>query len=118
MTASLSSIPAAPVVVTMDIDAMEARALAAPAEYRVFNDSIWIPWSDVDHDDENFGQFWDSGRWVKIDPSPWHEGTGSEDPDEIWPLWGNARGDILALVAEVRRLRGELDAALDVPKAA
>jgi hypothetical protein len=107
----ITSIQGGPLlVVPLDIDAMEGRALAAPAgNYEVFPDSVWIPWSDG-RDDEHDGQWWDSGRYIKIDRQDWHAGTGSSDPDEIWPFIASARPDILALVREVRRLRGQLAA--------
>jgi hypothetical protein len=108
--AQIANIPA--LVVPLDIDTIETRALAVPdGNYEVFPDSVWIPWSDVDRDDEHDGQWWDSGRYIKIDSQPWHA-YGSSDPDEIWPFIAQARPDILALVREVRRLRGELAAAI------
>ncbi|HEX3961157.1 MAG TPA: hypothetical protein VHZ03_31820 [Trebonia sp.] len=109
--AQIANIPA--LVVPLDIDTIETRALAAPGgNYEVFPDSVWIPWSDVERDDEHDGQWWDSGRYIAWSRQDWHSGTGSSDPDEIWPFIAQARPDILALVREVRHLRGELAAAV------
>jgi hypothetical protein len=60
--------------------------------------------------DEEFepGDWCESGRWIGIQEQPWH--TGSEDPPpELWAFLAAARDDVLALAAEVRRLRARLD---------
>jgi hypothetical protein len=97
----------------LDVDAIAARAEAAPGgQWEAFTDSLRIPWSvpydpdDVAHtDDADPGAYpWLSGRWLAVREGHWH--TGSPDPGpELWEFLAAARGDVLELVAEIRRLR-------------
>jgi hypothetical protein len=91
----------------LDVDAIAARAEAAPGGYWVaFADQLWIPWS-ADTDDEPDDSTWASGRWLGVQENNWH--TGSEDPPpELWAFLAAARDDVLSLAAEVRRLRAAL----------
>lgn len=100
MTARIIAFP-------LDVDAIAARAEAAPAgNWEAFPDTVWIPWS-ADGDDEHDGEYWRSGRVLGIREFGWH--TGSEDPaGELWEFLATARDDVLSLAAEVRRLRAEL----------
>jgi len=88
----------------LDVDAIAARAEAAPAgRWEAFPDTLWIPWS-TDTDDETDGHWSCSGRWLAVREGGWH--TGSEDPPpELWAFLAAARDDVLSLAAEVRRLR-------------
>lgn len=95
------------IVFPLDIDAIAARAEAAPGgNWEAFPDTLWIPWSaatDEDHD----GEYWRSGRVLAVREFGWH--TGSEDPGpELWEFLASARDDVLSLAAEVRRLRAAL----------
>jgi hypothetical protein len=91
-------------VFPLDVDAIAARAEAAPGgRWEAFTGSLWIGWS-ADGDDEHDGRWWESGRHLAVRESAWH--TGSEDPGpELWAFLAAARDDVLALAAEVRRLR-------------
>jgi len=91
-----------------DVEAIAARALAAPGgTWEAFTDHLHIPWS-ASTDDEPSGT-WDAGRYLAVQEHYWH--TGSEDPPpELWAFLAAARTDVLALVAEVRRLRAALAA--------
>ena len=91
-----------------DVDAIADRAKAAPGgRWEAFGDTLWIPWSAA-ADDEPGGR-WCSGRWLAVREGGWH--TGSEDPPpELWAFLAAARDDVLALTAEVRRLRAALAA--------
>ena len=97
--------------VPLDVDAIAARAEAAPGgQWDSTSDLLWIPFHDLDHDDEfEPGDMCGSGRWIGIQEQWWHAGTGSEDPGaELWTFLAAARDDVLALAAEVRRLRAQL----------
>lgn len=98
--------------IPLDLDAITARAEAAPAcTWEAANNGLWIDWRDEAHDDEYLpGDCCESGRWLGIQPMPWHDGTGSDDPGaELWEFLAAARDDVLALAAEVRRLRARLN---------
>jgi hypothetical protein len=94
----------------LDVDAIAARAEAAPGgKWEAFTDALWIPWS-ASTDDETDGHWCSSGRWLAVREGGWH--AGSEDPPpELWAFLAAARGDVLALAAEVRRLRAQAPAA-------
>lgn len=91
----------------LDVDAITARAEAAPAgNWETFPDMLWIPWS-ASTDDEPTGEWWSSGRWIAMQEHSWH--NGSEDPGpELWTFLASARDDVLSLAAEIRRLRAAL----------
>jgi hypothetical protein len=93
----------------LDIDAITARAEAAPGGcWEAFPDTLWIPWS-ASTDDEHTGEWWNSGRWITMQEHGWH--TGSEDPGPgLWAFLAAARDDVLTLAAEIRRLRAALTA--------
>jgi hypothetical protein len=95
----------------LDIDAIAARAEAAPAgNWEAFPDTLWIPWSASTDEDHDQGDYWRSGRVLGIREFGWH--TGSPDPGpELWGFLAAARADVLSLAAEVRRLRTALAAA-------
>jgi hypothetical protein len=94
-------------VVPLDVEAIAARAQAAPAgNWMACPDMLWIPWH-ADTDDETDGHWSCSGRWIAIQEGSWH--NGSEDPGpELWAFLAVARDDVLSLAAEVRRLRARL----------
>ena len=94
----------------LDVDAIAARAEAAPGgRWEACPDTLWIPWSATD-DDDTTGEPWCSGRWVAVQEHGWH--AGSDDPGpELWTFLAAAREDVLSLAAEVRRLRTALAAA-------
>jgi hypothetical protein len=93
----------------LDIDAIAARAEAAPGgRWEVFTDRLWIDWHHASDDEYEPGDWCESGRWISIWEQPWHTGTGSGDPpSELWNFLATARDDVLALAAEVRRLRAQ-----------
>lgn len=95
----------------LDVDAIAARAQAAPAGcWEAFPDTLWIPWHAPADDEHDPGEYWCSGRILGIREGGWH--AGSEDPGpELWEFLAAARDDVLALAAEVRRLRTALAAA-------
>lgn len=95
----------------IDVDAITARAEAAPGGgWEAFPDKLWIPWS-AGTDDETDGEWWCSGRWIAVQEHGWH--TGSDNPPPgLWTFLACARGDVLALAAEVRRLRAALSETL------
>jgi hypothetical protein len=88
--------------VPLDVDAIAARADAAPAGYWVeFPDSVFIPWGA--DDDAPQVSAWDHGRYIAIQDNDWY---GTEEPlAELWAFLAAARDDVLSLAAEVRRLR-------------
>ena len=89
--------------VPLDVDAITARAEAAPGGYWLaFPDSMWIPW-DADDDTPPVSP-WDHGRYIAIQENHWH-GDAAEPPEELWAFLAAARDDVLSLAAEVRRLR-------------
>ena len=89
--------------VPLDVDAIAARAEAAPGGYWVaFSDSMWIPWDAAD-DTPSPVSPWGHGRYIAIQENHWH-GT-EEPPAELWAFLAAARDDVLSLAAEVRRLR-------------
>lgn len=100
-----------------DVDAIAARALAAPGgRWDTSTNGMWIEWIHPNDDEYEPGDVCGSGRWIGIEEQAWHTGTGSEDPgSELWEFLANSRGDVLALVEEVRRLRAELAAARPGP---
>lgn len=89
----------------LDLDTITARAEAAPAgPWAAGPDSLWIPWTADGDDEYEPGDWCGSGRWVGVREMGWH--TGSEDPPpELWEFLAHSRDDVLALAAEVRRLR-------------
>jgi hypothetical protein len=91
----------------LDVDAIAARAEAAPGgNWEAFTDSLWLPWH-AGTDDETDGHWSTSGRWLTVREGIWH--AGSEDPPpELWAFLAAARDDVLTLAAEVRRLRAAL----------
>jgi hypothetical protein len=91
--------------VPLDVDAITARAEAAPGgPWLAFSDSLWIPW----HADAAPCSPWDHGRYIAVRDGDWH---GDEDPPaELWTFLADARDDVLSLAAEVRRLRTALTA--------
>jgi hypothetical protein len=92
--------------VPVDVDAITIRAQAAPGgQWAAFPDSLWLPFS-TDADDEQFGT-WDHGRYITITDNAWHSGSADPGP-EFWEFLASARDDILALAAEVRRQRAEV----------
>ncbi|MBO0804573.1 MAG: hypothetical protein J2P25_16055 [Nocardiopsaceae bacterium] len=92
-----------------DVDVITARALAAPAAWDTSPDGVWVDWTHPDDDEHEPGDVCGSGRWLGIREMWWHAGSG--DPGaELWEFLAHARGDVLALAAEVRRLRAELAA--------
>jgi hypothetical protein len=100
MTARIIAFP-------LDVDAIAARAEAAPGgTWEAFTDSLWLPWH-AEGDDDTDGHWSCAGRWLAVREHGWH--TGSEDPPpELWTFLAAARDDVLSLAAEVRRLRAEL----------
>lgn len=98
----------------IDLDAITARAEAAPAgHWEAGTDCLQVPWcvpydpDDFAHTDDDTGDPWRRGRWLAVREGDWH--TGSPDPGpELWGFLAAARGDVLALAAEVRRLRAAL----------
>jgi hypothetical protein len=94
-------LPASP---PLDLDAIVARALAAPGgNWIAYVDKLQVPWV-ADTDDDS------SGRYIGVLEGPWH--TGSEDPPPgFWAFLASARPDVLALVGEILRLRAKLAAA-------
>jgi anti-sigma regulatory factor (Ser/Thr protein kinase) len=92
-------------IVPLDVDAIAARAEAAPGgAWEAFTDSLWIPWSADTDEEYEPGDWSESGRWLAVREECWH--TGSPDPGpELWEFLATARKDVLALAAEVRRLR-------------
>jgi len=89
--------------IPLNIDAIAARALAAPGgNWIAFTDSLLVPYS-TDDDDEQYGE-WDHGRHLAEQPNEWHSGSGCL-PSETWTFLASARDDVLTLIAEVRRLR-------------
>jgi len=108
--ALLDALAPAPPGTVLDVDAIAARAAATPGGYWVaFTDSMWIPWHAHD-DDERTGP-WDTGRYISVQDGDWH-GTG-QPPAALWQFLAAARDDVLALVAEVGRLRSALGEADD-----
>jgi hypothetical protein len=97
----------------LDIDAIAARAQAAPGgRWEAFTDRLWIDWRHPGDDEYEPGDWCESGRWIGIHEQPWHTGTGSDNPPpELWDFLAAARADVLALAAEVQRLRARLAAA-------
>jgi hypothetical protein len=91
----------------LDLDAITARAEAAPACPAIATtDSLWIDWHDEHDDEHDPGDYCGSGRWITVTEHWWHTGTGSAEPGpELWEFLAAARDDVLALAAEVRRLR-------------
>jgi hypothetical protein len=95
----------------LDIDAIAARAQAAPAgHWEAGPDCVQVPWcvpcdpDDFARTDDETDSPWGRGRWLAVREGDWH--TGSPDPGpELWEFLAAARGDVLDLVAEVRRLR-------------
>lgn len=93
-----------------DIDAIAARAAAAPAGHWVAGvDCLQVPWR-VPHDPDNWTRTDDdtgdplrSGRWLAVQEGYWHAGSPDPGP-ELWEFLARARDDVLELVAEVRRL--------------
>jgi hypothetical protein len=110
--------PAAAITrIPLDVDAITARAQAAPGgPWAAFTDSLWIPWTTGTDDEHEPGDWSWSGRWIAVQNGGWH--TGSEDPPpELWEFLAAARDDVLTLAAEVRRLRAERDRPPDRRKA-
>jgi len=94
-------------VFPLDVEAIAARAQAAPAgEWMACPDMLWIPYSGA-ADDETDGHWSCSGRWIAIQEGIWHNGSPGPGA-ELWEFLAAARDDVLSLAAEVRRLRGEL----------
>ena len=95
----------------LDIEAIAVRAEAAPGgRWEAGPDCLQVPWSapgdpgDFARTDDDTGDPLFSGRWLAVREGWWH--TGSPDPGpELWEFLAGARGDVLELVAEVRRLR-------------
>ena len=87
--------------IPLDVDAIAARAQAAPGGYWVaFSDSLWIPWhADTDAPGPSG---WDHGRYIAVQDNDWH--GDEEPPAELWRFLAAARDDVLTLAAEVRRL--------------
>jgi hypothetical protein len=97
--------------IPLNIDAIAGRALAAPGgQWEAFTDMLWIPWfagTDDEFTDDDTGSRFNCGRWLAVREGGWH--TGSEDPPPgLWAFLATARDDVLALTAEVRRLRAAL----------
>lgn len=91
----------------IDVTAIEARALAAPAcRYEAFTDKLWLDFR-APGDDDTDGHWSNSGRWVVTDDRIWHR--GAEDlPPAFWAFLASARDDVLALTAEVRARDAEV----------
>lgn len=109
MAATLTVAPPARTVSRpVDVDAITARAEAAPGGTWIpFPGALWIPFRAAD-DDESDGHWSNSGRWIAMQEHGWH--TGSPDPGPgLWGFLATARTDVLALAAEVERLRSELN---------
>jgi hypothetical protein len=104
--------------IPVDVDAIEARAAAAPGgSWDAFPDTVWIPWHADGDDEFGPGEYWRSGRVLGLLEHGWH--AGSEDPGpELWTFLASARDDVLALAAEVRRLRAAAAAGDVIGKAA
>jgi hypothetical protein len=88
-----------------DIDVIAARAAAAPGGHWIaWPDSVWIPWHGLD--DAEPENAWGHGRYLAVQDNDWH---GSDQPPAaLWAFLAAARHDVLALTAEVRRLRALL----------
>lgn len=91
----------------LDVDAITARAEAAPGgEWVALTDSLWLREWTTAADDQPYGEY-GTGRYITVTEHDWH--TGSADPGpELWAFLAHARPDVLALGAEVRRLRAAL----------
>jgi hypothetical protein len=90
----------------LDVDAIAARAQAAPGgSWAAFPDSLWIPFS-TDADDPQSGTC-DHGRCITVQENDWHAGSADPGP-ELWEFLATARDDVLALAAEARRQRAEV----------
>ena len=91
----------------LDVNAIAARAEAAPGGcWEAFPDSLWIPWR-ASGDDDADGDWSCSGRWLAVREGGWH--ASSEDPPpELWTFLAAARDDVLSLAAEVCRLSAAL----------
>ena len=88
----------------VDVDAIEARALAAPGgTWEAYPDKVRIPWT-ADEDET------DDGRYLVFYEGDWH--LREDVPEGLWPFLETARDDVLALVALARWLSGALAAAL------
>lgn len=96
--------------VPLDVDAIAARAQAAPGGYWVaFTDSIWIPWH-ADTDATPCSPH-DHGRYIAAQDDDWH--GGEDPPAELWAFLAAARDDVLTLAAEFRRLTSAPTAATE-----
>lgn len=88
--------------IPLDVDAITARAEAAPGGYWVVvGDSVFIPWGADDDAPPAAG--WDHGRYLAVQDNDWHGTAGP--PAELWAFLAAARDDVLSLAAEVRRQR-------------
>jgi hypothetical protein len=95
----------------LDIDAIAARAQAAPAgHWEAGPDCLQVPWcvpcnpGDFARTDDDTDDPLCRGRWLAVREGWWHAGSPDPGP-ELWEFLAAARGDVLELVAEVRRLR-------------
>lgn len=94
----------------LDVDAIAARAQAAPGGYWLTGTAdggMWIPWSAPDDREPAYG--WDHGRFIsEIPGEDWYGPSGGHVPAAMWEFITHAREDVLALAAEVRQLRAQL----------
>jgi hypothetical protein len=90
-----------------DVDAIAARAVAAPGgRWIAWPDSVWVPWHGLDDAEPESPR--EHGRYLAVRHNDWH-GT-DQPPAALWAFLAHARDDVLTLAAEVRRLRGVLTA--------
>ena len=88
----------------VDVDAIEARALAAPGgTWEAYPDMARIPWTAPDDDAPD-------GRYLVMMRGDWH--SPEDAPGGVWEFLAAARADVLALVALTRWLSEALASAL------
>lgn len=89
----------------LDVDAIAARAEAAPGGYWLrTGDQVWMPWA-VPGDADPVSPH-DHGRYLAIEDGDWT--AAPLTPPGLMDFLTRARDDVLALAAEVRRLRARL----------
>lgn len=98
--------------VLLDIEAIARRAENAPGgDWVQVGDQVRVPWTapgDAGYDTDDYWMaFLDSGRYLTIADSDWID-CGNITPPGLMEFLEHSRQDVLALAAEVRRLRGLL----------
>jgi hypothetical protein len=93
-----------------DVDAITARAEAAPGgQWVALPESLWLREWTTDTDDDPHGEH-GTGRDITVTEHDWHAGSADPGTGLLWTFLSHARPDVLALGAEVRRLRAALAA--------